>query len=173
MDLLINHPWFLHSFPSVWKSSSIIPIHKVGPASSLTTCVLKLFEHIFLSHLLFFLEFHSILSPNQAGFRPGRVLIKFVVFLCPFSMGLANPSRLSENLCHYPLFETFDFVWHSFLLHKLISTGLSSYVVRWTHSFLSDRCACVVFQNQKSRSFFESTEMFRKDPLFALYFSFV
>ena len=84
MDLLLhifNLSWSSHSFPSIWKTSSIILIHKMGkpldsPASfrpiSLTSCVSKLFERIILSRLLFFLESNSILSPRQAGFRPGR-----------------------------------------------------------------------------------------------------
>ena len=84
MDFLLhifNLSWSSHSFPSIWKTSSIIPIHKTGkpldsPASfrpiSLTSCVSKLFERIILSRLLFFLESNSVLSPRQAGFRPGR-----------------------------------------------------------------------------------------------------
>ena len=66
MDFLLhifNLSWSSHSFPSIWKTSSIIPIHKMGkplnsPAFfrpiSLTSCVSKLFERIILSHLLFF-----------------------------------------------------------------------------------------------------------------------
>ena len=80
MDFLhnFNLSWSSHSFPSIWKTSSIIPIHKMGkpldsPASfqpiSLTSCVSKLFERIILSCLLFFLDSYSILSP-----RPGRFL---------------------------------------------------------------------------------------------------
>ena len=84
MDFLLhifNLSWSSHSFPSIWKTSSNIPIHKMGkplnyPASfrpiSLTSCVSKLFECVILSRLLFFLESNSILSPRQAGFRPGR-----------------------------------------------------------------------------------------------------
>ena len=84
MDFLIhifNLSWSSHSFPSIWKTSFIIRIHKMGkpldsPASfrsiSLTSCVLKLCEHIMLSRLLFFLESNSIFSLCQAGFRPGR-----------------------------------------------------------------------------------------------------
>ena len=67
MDFLLhifNLSWSSHSFPSIWKTSSIIPIHKMGKpldslASfrpiSLTSCISKLFECIILSHLLFFL----------------------------------------------------------------------------------------------------------------------
>ena len=61
MDLLLhifNLSWSSHSFSSIWKTSSIIPIHKMGmpldsPASfrpiSLTSCVSKQFERIILS----------------------------------------------------------------------------------------------------------------------------
>ena len=76
MDFLLNIfnlSWSSHSFPSIWKTSSIIPIHKMGKpldcsASfrpiSLTSCVSKLFERIILSRLLFFMESNSILSPR-------------------------------------------------------------------------------------------------------------
>ena len=79
MDLLLyifNLSWTSHSFPSIWKTSSIIPIDKMGkpldsPASfqpiSLTSCVSKLFERIILSRLLFFLKSNSILSLYPPG----------------------------------------------------------------------------------------------------------
>ena len=82
---IFNLFWSSHSFPSVWKTSSIIPIHKMGkpldsPASfrliSLTSCISNFFERIILSRLLFFLEFNSILSPRQADFRPGRSTLR-------------------------------------------------------------------------------------------------
>ena len=78
---IFNLSWASHFFPSIWKTSSIIPIHKIGkPFNSLasfrpisiTSCVSKLFERIILSRLLFFLESNSIPSPRRAGFRPGR-----------------------------------------------------------------------------------------------------
>ena len=47
----------------------------------------------------------------------------------------------------------FDSVRHLSLFHKLISVGLPPCFARWTQSFLSDRRACVFFQNQKSRFF--------------------
>ena len=71
----------LHSFPSIWKTSSIILIHKMGktldsPASfrpiSLTSCVSKVFERIILSCLLSFLESNFIFSFRQEGCRTGR-----------------------------------------------------------------------------------------------------
>ena len=167
MDLLLhifNLSWTLHSFPSTWKTSSIIPIHKMGkpldsPASfrpiSLTSCVSKLFERIILSRLLFFLESNSILSPRQAGFRPGWSILDQILYLSQsISDGFNKPRPASRTIISTIDFsKAFDFVWHPALFHKLISAGLPSCFARWTQSFFSDRRACVVYQNHKSRSF--------------------
>ena len=136
---IFNLSWSLHSFSSIWKTSSIIPIHKMGkpldsPASfrpiSLTSFVSKLFERIILSRLLFFLESNSILSPRQAGFRPGRSALDQILYLSQsISDGFNKPRE------------------------KLISVGLPPCFACWTQSFLSDRRASVVYQNHKSRSF--------------------
>ena len=167
MDLLLhifNLSWSSHSFPSIWKTSSIIPIHKMGkpldsPASfrpiSFTSCVSKLFEHIILSRLLFFLESSSILSPLQAGFRPGRSTLDQILYLSQsISDGFNKPRPGSRTILSTIDFsKAFDSVWHPALFHKLISAGLPPCFARWTQSFLSDRRTSVVFQNHKSRSF--------------------
>ena len=167
MDFLLhifNLSWSSHSFPSIWKTSSIIPIHKMGkpldsPASfrpiSLTSCVSKLFERIILSRLLFFLESNSILSPRQAGFRPGRSTLDQILYLSQsISDGFNKPRPGSRTILSTIDFsKAFDSVWHPALFHKLISVGLPPCFARWAQSFLSDRRASVVFQNHKSRSF--------------------
>ena len=158
---IFNLSWSLHFFPFIWKTSSIIPIHKMGkpldsPASfrpiSLTSCVSKLFECIIPSRLLFFLESNSILSPRQAGFRPGRSTLDQILFLSQsISDGFNKPRPSSRTILSTIDFsKALDSVWHPALFHKLISAGLRSCFARWT---LSDRRACVVYQNHKSRSF--------------------
>ena len=78
---VFNKSWHSHTFPSCWKPSTIIPIHKPGkptssPSSfrpiSLTSCICKLFERLILSRLTFHFESNHLLSTCQAGFRPGR-----------------------------------------------------------------------------------------------------
>ena len=93
MDFLLhifNLSWTSHSFRFIWKTSSIIPIHKMGKPLdssacfrliSLTSSVEKLFERIILSRLLFFLISNSILSPLLAGFRPERSILDHILFL--------------------------------------------------------------------------------------------
>ena len=162
---IFNLSWTLHSFPSIWKTSSIIPIHKMGkplcsPVSfrpiSLTSYVSKLFERIVLSRLLFFLESNSILSPRETSFRPGRfTLDQILYFSQPISDGFNKFRPVSRTILSTTDFfsKAFDSVWHPALFHKLILVGLPPCFARWTQSFLSDRRASVVFQNHKSLSF--------------------
>ena len=115
MDFLLhifNLSWSSHSFPSIWKTSSIISIHKMGnpldsPASfrpiSLTSCVSKLFERIIMLRLLFFLESKSILSPRQTGFRPGRSTLDQILYLSQSiplpRICITNPGRAPGRSC--------------------------------------------------------------------------
>ena len=165
MDLLLhifNLSWSTHSLPSIWKTSSIIPIQKMGksldsPASfrpiSLTSCASKLFEPIILSRLLFFLESNSIFFPCQAVFRPGRSTLDQILYLSQsISDGFNKPRPGSWTILFtIEFFKAFDSVWHPAHFHKLISAGLPPCFAHCTQSFLSDRRACVVFQNHKSR----------------------
>ena len=146
MDFLLhifNLSWSSHSFPSIWKTSSIIPIHKIGkpldsPASfrptSATSCVSQLYERIILSCILFFLESNSILSPHQAGFRRGRSTLDQILYLSQsISDGFNKPRTGSRTILSTIDFsKAFDSVWHPALFHKLISAGLPPCFACWT-----------------------------------------
>ena len=99
MDFFFTFSIFLgslHSFPSIGKTPSIIPIQKIGRLLdsrvsfrhvSFTFCVSKLFERIIQSRLLFFLKSSSILSPRHAGFRPGPSTVDLILF---FSQSISD-----------------------------------------------------------------------------------
>ena len=138
---IFNVSWTLHSFLSIWKTSSIVSIHKMekthdSPASfrpiSLTSCVSKLFERIILSRLLFFLKSNSILYPRQAGFRPGRSTLDQILYLSHFILYRFNKprpgsqtilttidfSKVFDCLASHPLPQTY-FGWPTSLLCSL------------------------------------------------------
>ena len=144
MDFLLyifNLSWSSYSFLSIWKTSSIIPVHKMGKpldsfASfrpiSLISCVSELFERIIISRLLFFLESDSIFSPRQAGFRPGRSTLDQILFLFQSILDRFNKPRPGSRtiLSTIDFCKVFDSVWHPSLFHKLISAVLSSCFAR-------------------------------------------
>ena len=184
MDFLLhifNLSWSSHSFSSIWKTSSIIAIHKMGkpldsPASfrpiSLTFCLSKLFERIILSRLLFFLESNSIFFSRSVGFHPGWSTLDQILYLCQsISDGFNKPSPGSRTILSTIDFsKAFDSVWHPALFHKLISAGpLLVLLVGLNLSFLIG--ALVWFIKITKAVPFESIEVFCKDPFLALYFS--
>ena len=162
MDFLLyifNLSWSLHSFPSIRKTSSIIPIHKMGksldsPVSfrsiSLTSCISKLFERIILFRLLFFLESNSILSPRQASFHPGWFTLDQILYLSQsISDGFNKPRPGSWTILSTIDFsKAFDSVWHPALFHKLMAS-LLALLVGLNLSFLMARL-CGLSKSQKS-----------------------
>ena len=130
----------MHFFPSIWMTFSIIPIHKMGkaldsPASfwpiSLASGASKIFEHIILSRLLFFMETNSIPSPRQAGFYPGWSTLDQILFLAQSVLDGFNKPRLGSRkiLSIIDFSKAFDSVWHPALFYKLISADFHPVVV--------------------------------------------
>ena len=147
-----------------------------SPASfrliSLTSCVSELFERIILPRLLFFLESNSILSPHQAGFRPGRSTLDQILYLSQsVSDGFNKPRPGSRTILSTIDFsKAFDSVWHPALFHKLVSVASLLALLNGLHlSFLIG--AVVWFFKITKVVLFESVEVFRKDPYLALHFS--
>ena len=148
--------WSLHSFPSIWKTYFIIFVDKMekpldSPAffrsTSFTFRVSKRFERIILSHLLPF-------SFPTRPVCPGWSTPDQIFYISQsISDGFNKPKPGSRAiLASIDFFEAFDSVWHITLFQKLILAGLPPCFARWPQSFLSDRRACVVFQNHKSSS---------------------
>ena len=177
---IFNLSWSSHSFPSIWKTSSIIPIYKVGKpldslasfrSISLTSYVSKLFERIILSRVLFFLESNSILSlpARPVSALDGLHSIKFCTFLSPFRMGLTNPGRalgrcclLSISLKLLTLSGIPPFFTNLFRLASLLAL-----LVGLNLSFL---IGALVWSIKITKAVpFESVEVFCKDPFLALH----
>ena len=138
----------LYSFPSIWKTSSIIFIHKMRraffPPTSHTFCISMLFERIILLYFVFsfFLDSNFILSHCPGGSALNRLpLITCGSCHTTFRMGLVN-----TELCSWTILATIDFskasdvFWHPALFHKLISAGFPVF-----HSLLSDKRPCENF----------------------------
>ena len=171
---IFNLSWSSHFFPSIWKTSSIIPNHEIGkpfncPASfwpiSLTSCVSKLFERIILSRLLFFLESNSILSPRQAGFRPGRSTLDKILFLSQSISDWFNKPRPGSRT----IWSTIDFSKASTLsgipLFSANSFRLASLLALPVGLNLSFLIGALVWFIKITKVVpFVSVEVFRKDP---------
>ena len=107
MDFLLhifNLSWSSHSFPSIWKTSSIIPIHKMGkpldspasfrPISLSPPAYQSSLNALFYPVFSFFWNLIPFFLPARpVSTQVGLHSIKFCTFLSPFRMGLTNPGR--------------------------------------------------------------------------------
>ena len=163
MDFLLhifNLSWSLHSFLSIWKTSFIIPIHKMGkplglPASFRPISLLPSAYQNFMNASFYPVYSFWNLIPYVLPARPVSALdglrsIKFFIFLSSFRMGLTNPGRALGRSCL--LLISLKLLTSSGI-HKLFSAGLPPCFAHWTQSFFSNRRTGVVLQNHKSRSF--------------------
>ena len=163
---IYNLSWSSHSFPSIWKTSSIIPIHKMGkpldsPASfrpiSLTSCVSKLFERIILSRVGYSSFWNLIpffLPARPVSALDGLHLIKFCTFLNPFRMGLTDPGQALGRSCLLsisPKLLTLSGI-RPFFTNSFRLTSLLALLVGLNLSFLIGTLLWF-FQNHKIRFF--------------------
>ena len=120
-------------------SSSLSP-------SSLATQ--KLFAHITLSRLLFFLKSNYILSPCQTAFRTTQSTLYQILCLSWSISDGFNKSKPGSRiiLATNDFSEAFNSVSHPVLFRKIIFANLPPCFVQQTQSVLSDRRACLVLQ---------------------------
>ena len=118
-----------------------------------TFCVLKLCERIILSRLLFFLESNFILSPRQAGFRPGWSTLDQILYLSQsISDGFNKPRPGSRTIFSTIDFsKAFDSVWHLALYHKPVVLKLCVATPRCVVSVFQGRREIIWFSANKSR----------------------
>ena len=110
------------------------------------------------------------LPARSVSVMGGLLQIKFCAFLSLFQDGFNKPRPGSRTILSTIDFsKAFESIWHPVLFHKLNLVDLPSSFARWTQSFLSDRRACVVYQNHKIRSFRVRQGVLQESVLFSLF----
>lgn len=159
LTLLVNLSFESGYFPSNLKVAKVTPIFKKGdPCSinnyrpvSILPVLSKVFEKLFLSQMVQFLDQHNVLSKNQFGFRKGKSTIDAVVSLV--DMVVEGLERRNPTLGVFlDLSKAFDCVEHGILLQNLYSLGIRGVPHAWLESFLSNRTQVVQISSQISKS---------------------
>ena len=160
IDLLA--PFIAHLFnvslttglvPSVWKRASITPVPKKGnvdatnvkshrPISNLPT-LSKILERLVCSQLRSYLESHDLMPRLQSAYRPGHSTETAVLKLSSDILCAMDTGKVGL-LSFLDLTSAFDTVDHPILLTRLQSSfGFDGLVLKWVHSFLTERTQSV------------------------------
>jgi hypothetical protein len=148
--------------PQAWRDSNVCPIYKdkagndrTSPscyrAISVTSALMRSFEHIIYRHLRARTENSNYFHTLQFGFRPGRSTldaIYYVLSTIRLSLQKVNQSdKPVVPVVFLDLVKAFDRVWHNKLLQLLDRAGIAGKVWQFIKAFLSNRRVRVVNQD--------------------------
>lgn len=142
-------------FPTLWKNSYIIPIHKSGNKNEISnyrpiaklSAIPKLFESIIYSAIMPICK--RLISANQHGFLAARStttnLLEFT------SLAVEGFVSGFQTDCVYTDFsKAFDKLSHSIIILKLRKLGFPPALLVWFQSYLAGRTYQVLFRGSQS-----------------------
>ena len=144
-------------FPSFRKTAIVTPVYKKGNATlcnncrpiSLLNCVGKVFERCIQKHVYEFVMLNNMITQSQSGFLSGDSTTNQL--LCVYGyLGSNFDERITTQSVYFDIFKAFDRVWHRGLILKLESIGIRGNLLKWFHSYLTDRTQAVVIKGEKS-----------------------
>ena len=133
-------------FPSCWKLSKIIPLHKkqsqlkkenYRPVSILSP-LSKVLEKVVYVQMYSYFETKKLFHPSLHGYRDGRSTMTALLSMYDKWVSAANDGEVS-GIVLVDLSAAFDLVPAGILLEKLKIYGLDQNFVGWIHSYLTDR----------------------------------
>lgn len=143
-------------FPTCWRESFLIPLHKSGNRRSVDNYrgiaklsdIPKLFEKIITDRLIHMVG--SLISPYQHGFVRGRsTTTNLLELTCHVSNGFSEGCQ--TDVIYTDFSKAFDTISHELLLFKLDTLGFPPRLLSWISSYLRDRTQRVLFRNQLSK----------------------
>ena len=143
---LFNLSLFYSTYPTIWKQSLIVPIHKKGSIHlcsnyrpvALTSCLSKVFETCVMKHISNFFLDNKIITHLQSGFRPGDSTVYQLTDLYNYiPKAMDDGKEVKAVFCD--ISKAFDRVWHKGLLYKLQGNGINGKLILWFKSYLEKR----------------------------------
>lgn len=132
--------------PDEWREGCITAIFKKGSRKrasnyrpvSLTCILCKQLETFVRDHIVDHMKKNSLFSPKQFGFISGRsTSLQLLYVLEQWTQIIDRGGSL--DCVYLDFMKAFDKVPHRRLLYKLHRYGISTSIIQWIESFLSNR----------------------------------
>jgi hypothetical protein len=154
---IFNKSLELAKFPLAWKRANVLPIYKKAESFiasnyrpvSLLSVLAKIFEKIVFKYLFNYFRQHFLISVWQSGFLPGSSTItQLTEIYDQFCRAVAKGKEI--RVVFLDISKAFDRVWHTGLIHKLRSSGISGKLLDWLKDYLTDRQQRVIINGETS-----------------------
>ena len=148
-------------FPDCWKVSSVVPVFKnVGERNtaknyrpvSLLSVVSKVIEKLVNNKIVDHLENCGLFSDFQYDFKSSRSTADLLKVVSDRTARAFNRSGATRAVA-LDISKAFDRAWHTGLLHKLKSYGISGQIFGLISSFLSNRRLRVILDGKSSQEY--------------------
>ena len=150
LSLLFNFILASEQFPLLWKTASILPLHKKGSHYDVTNyrpiallpSLSKVFEKLVHKHLYSYLESNNLLNHRNSGFRKNRSTLTCLL-KTTHDIYLSHDHNLSSRVVLLDISEAFDRIVHTCLLFKLKQLGIVGSLLNLITSYLKNRSQVV------------------------------
>ncbi|XP_055643865.1 uncharacterized protein LOC129780031 [Toxorhynchites rutilus septentrionalis] len=159
LSFIFNRSLIERSFPTMWKTASITPVHKSGGThivdnyrgiSILSIAKAKVFEDII--HAVLYNAARPLISDAQHGFVMKRSTVSNLMCYTT-SLVEQMDKRCQVDSIYFDFSKAFDKVPHGLAIRKLNHLGLPSWITEWLSSYLAGREAFVKIGNARSRMY--------------------
>jgi len=125
-------------FPDKNKIAKVIPVHKKGSTDdvnnyrpiSLLSTFSKIMEKLMATRLIAYLDLHSIIYPNQFGFRSGHSTTHSIISITENIRNSLDKKKYGCGI-FIDLQNAFDTVNHRIILKKLEHYGIQGKTLNW------------------------------------------
>ena len=146
-------------FPDENKIAKVMPAHKKGSTKDvnnyrpifLLSTFSKIMEKLMASRLHTLLELHSIIYPNQYGFRPRFSTSHSLISITESIKKTIDDKKYGCGI-FIDLKKAFDTVNHDILLRKLEHYGIRNVALDWFKSYLTRRKQFVHINGENSET---------------------
>ena len=147
---IINLSISNQTFPSLWKTAKVIPLHKKNETLlpknyrpvSLLPVLSKVTERCIFLQMSSYLEDNNLLHPSHHGFRSKHSTATALIQMFDSWMEAFENDEVSAVIM-LDMSAAFDVVDYDILLSKLALYGFEESVLAWIRSYLSGRYQCV------------------------------
>lgn len=158
---IYNSFWLSGSVPNAWKTSIILPIHKPGKPRNLTssyrpialTSVMgKICEKMITDRIVLHLISKNLIHPKHFGFLPFRDSHSALAIV---QSDILRAKKAKEYVLGISLDiqAAYDSVYIDGLILKCAMLNIKGHMLRWIHSFLTDRQLKVLWRKCYSDAF--------------------
>ena len=156
---IVNLSISCKQFPSMWKKSKVIPLHKKDDATiaknyrpvSLLPITSKILERVVYNQLITYLEDNMLLNPSHHGFRRNHSTVTALLEMYSTWVEAAEDDKITAVVL-LDMSAAFDLVDKSILIGKLKLYGLDENSSTWMDSYLSNRSQQVYLDGEMSES---------------------